>query len=128
MRASLATNSQDSLQGLLQKTTSSNGIMLSILHKIVFGLFLANILDQLVHGFFGGSRVVQIDTVVHLGITLSVSGSHLPYVLQKISSARRAFYAIHSVNPRGGCLYPNTSLKLFKLYPLSILQCGLDVY
>ena len=77
--------------------------------------------------FLSGSPVNEVDTVTHLGIILSVSGSTLPHVLRNISSARSAFYALHSVNPHGGCLHPSTSLKLFKSFPLSILQFGLGV-
>ena len=75
-----------------------------------------------------GSVVIdEVDVFRHLGITISVSGSVLPHTTRSISSARSAFYALHAVGPRYGCLHPLTSLKLYFTYSCSILHFDLDV-
>ena len=75
----------------------------------------------------GNDTISESDTVKHLGILLTVSGSSLSHTLKSISSARSVFYAIQSVSPRFGSLHPLTSLRLFKAYSLCILKFGYDV-
>lgn len=70
----------------------------------------------------GGVKIEEADSVTHLGIVLSCSRSSLNHTLKCVSSARSAFFSLHSVGPRFGCLHPTTSL--FKAFPLSILQFG----
>ena len=74
-----------------------------------------------------GYSISETDSISHLGITISLSGSSLNHTLKSIASARSAFYSLQSAGPRFGCLHPITALKLFKAVPLSILRFGLEV-
>ena len=77
--------------------------------------------------YISGSIIAESDSISHLGITLSLSGSSLNHTMKSISLARSSFYSLHSVGPRFGCLHSTTALKLFKAFPLSILRFGLEV-
>ena len=84
-------------------------------------------LAETVHGLLGSVVIDEVDVFRHLGITISVSRSVLPHTTRSISSARSAFYALHAVGPRYGCLHPLTSLKLYFAYSCNILRFDLDV-
>ena len=62
----------------------------------------------------------------HLGISLSSTHS-LNHTVKCVSSARSALFSLHSVCPRFCYLHYTTALKLFKAFPLSIVQLGLEV-
>ena len=74
-----------------------------------------------------GFSIPETDSICHLGITISISGSSLNHTLRIIASARSAFYSLQSAGPRFGCFHPTTALKVFNAVPLAILRYGLEV-
>lgn len=74
-----------------------------------------------------GAPISEADSVKHLGITMSVSGSSLLHTSRAISQARSSFFALQAMGSRFGCVHPLTALKLVKALPLSLLQFGLEV-
>ena len=47
--------------------------------------------------YLGPSQVDEVDTMKHLGLTLSVNGSFLNHTISVIASARSAFYALQGI-------------------------------
>ena len=77
--------------------------------------------------FLNGAHLNEGDLFKHLGILISVTGSTLQHTCRCISQARSSFFSLYGAGARWGGLHPCTSLKLFRSWPLSLLQFGLDV-
>ena len=74
--------------------------------------------------YLSGTKISEVDTISHLGITLSLLGFTpcSPYPQPGVS-----FTPYTLAGPRFGCLHPSTALELFNSFPLSILHFGLEV-